>query len=141
MSWIRQHHVSPQRPIGCFRRRWKSRRGQSVCFFFSFSGPLSSCFQSKSCKTVPESRSMLTHFWSTANQWNSTNSNVICFLSLLLHLLLLLLLDGPLLPSITPLLLSALRHLHLLQFPAGKTKLAPYLKMASALKKHFEVTR
>lgn len=94
---------------------------------------LSSCFQSKSCKTVPESQSMLTHFWFTANQWNSTNSNVICFLSLLHHLLLLLLLPPSHPRSITPLLLSALQHLHLLQFPAGKRIFAPHLETAPAL--------
>lgn len=37
-------------------------------------------FHPKSCKTGPESRSMIAHCCSTANQWNSTNSTVICSL-------------------------------------------------------------
>lgn len=39
-------------------------------------------FHSKSCKTVPERQSMRAHFSPTANQWNSTNSTVICILHL-----------------------------------------------------------
>ena len=67
-----------------------------VLFFF--------LFQSKSCKTVPESQSMLAHLCSTANQWNSTNSIVICLFIGPILLLLLLILPCLLLtpPSPTP---------------------------------------
>lgn len=75
--------LSNQSAVSNDRTSGSEKAWLSVCFFFfpfSTKHTLLLLFQSKSCKTVPESRSMLAHFCSTANQWNSTNSTVICSL-------------------------------------------------------------
>lgn len=75
--------LSNQSAVSNNRTSVSEKAWLSVCFFFfpfSTEHTLLLLFQSKSCKTVPESRSMLAHFCSTANQWNSTNSTVICSL-------------------------------------------------------------